>query len=351
MIGRSNLFISTVFGLAVGLALPASGAVTRAYDATISPVSVAAGSSSTLFTVVIENDPGTSHNQDIRSASVAIPGGFTVGSSLAVSASHGKSWSATLSGATIILGATTGNQGLAAGESLTLTFHVVAPCVNNTYTWTTAAYQDSLNTQGSLDTATPYTLVGSQPTVTVTGQCQQQLLSGYCTIGQGGWGSSPQGNNPGELLSTYFGAVYTGGFVQVGAANWMKFDSAAKIDGYLPAGSTPSTLSTTYTDPTSTSAGVFGGQVLALRLNDDFQALIPGAVHSITSLVLTGTGTSLDGSTVAAIEAAAEKALGGGALPAGFTISGLNDLVDALNNAFENCTTSAWAEAHLVPGV
>jgi len=349
----SNRIISAAamaLGLAAGMVSPASGAATRAYDATISPGSVAAGSTTSPFTIVLTNDPSTSKNQDIRSATVMVPAGFIVdGSSLSVSASGGKSWGATLSGSTIILGATQGNDGIAAGESLTLTFNATAPCTDSTYTWTTAAYQDTLNTNGSVNTGTPYTLVGSQPTVSVTGQCQQQQLSGYCTVSQGGWGAPPHGNNPGELLASDFPSVYPSG-VQVGTPNWMKFTSASAVKGYLPAGGTPSTLSTTYTDPTSTSAGVFGGQVLSLRLNENFQSLFPGASHSITGLVLTGTGTSLDGSTVSAIESAAETALGGGSLPVGFSISGLNTLIDLLNNAFDDCTTSSWANAHLVAG-
>ena len=103
------------------------------------------------------------------------------------------------------------------------------------------------------------------------------------------------------------------------------------------------------TNPTSTSAGVFGGQVTALRLNVDFNdaGIIDGFLGSISGLVLQGTGGSLDGQTVAAILAAAEQALGGGALPAGYDHSSLNNLVDELNNAFDNCDPSDWAQIHL----
>jgi hypothetical protein len=94
------------------------------------------------------------------------------------------------------------------------------------------------------------------------------------------------------------------------------------------------------TNPTTrTSAGVFAGQVLALQLNVDLEGF--------GSLVLTGTGTSLDGKTVAQILASANIALGGGALPAGFTFSSLNDLIDNLNSAFDGCVPDAFATAHL----
>ena len=44
---------------------------------------------------------------------------------------------------------------------------------------------------------------------------------------------------------------------------------------------------------------------------------------------------------------APEQALGGGAWPVGYTLSSLNNLVDELNNAFDNCNPSDWAQIHL----
>ena len=59
-------------------------------------------------------------------------------------------------------------------------------------------------------------------------------------------------------------------------------------------------------------------------------------------------GTSLDGLTVSQILAVAETALGGGALPADYTIANLNALVTNLNEAFDNGTVvTLWASAHL----
>ena len=61
------------------------------------------------------------------------------------------------------------------------------------------------------------------------------------------------------------------------------------------------------------------------------------------------TNTSLDGKTIADILDTAETALGGGALPSDYTISQLNTLVDAINQAFSECEPSEWAQAHLMP--
>jgi len=151
-----------------------------------------------------------------------------------------------------------------------------------------------------------------------------------CTVTQGGWHAKPVGNNPGTLLANDFPTVYPSG-VTIGGAFTLTFDSAAAVRAFLPAGGTPGVLTSSATDPTSSAAGVFAGQVLALQLNVDLE-------HYGT-VVVSGTGTSFDGKTVADVLAAANLALGGGPLPAGFTISSLNDLVDNLNQKFDNCGT------------
>jgi hypothetical protein len=158
-----------------------------------------------------------------------------------------------------------------------------------------------------------------------------------CTVTQGGWGSTPHGNNPGAFLAAHFPV---GGETIGGSPFFLSFSTAASVKNFLPQGGTPGALTSSASNPTAgTSAGVFAGQVLALQLNVDLEGF--------GSLVLSGTGTSLDGKTVAQVLAAANLALAGGALPAGFTYSSLNDLVDNLNNAFDGCVATAWATAHL----
>jgi hypothetical protein len=357
-----TLTSKTLALLALGLSgLALAAPPVRDYAATISPTSVAAGSITSPFTVVITNcGSGTAvlcgsivSTQEIGSATIVIPAGFIVDSnSLGVSASGGLTWSGTISGSTIILGAgpqSGGTQKLPPGGSVTVTFNATAPCTAADYTWNTAAYQDTLADDGSVQTGTPFALANPpQPKVTVTGQCQQQQLTGYCTSSQGGYGQDPNGSNTGQLLANAFPGVFPSG-VQVGSPNSMSFSSSAAINAYLPAGGKPGTLSTNYVDPTSTSSGVFGAQVLTLRLTLGLQSFFPGFTQSINSLKLTGTGTSLDGSTVAQIEAAGETALGGGSLPNGFTVSSLETLIDLINNSFEKCTASSWASTHLVP--
>jgi uncharacterized repeat protein (TIGR01451 family) len=105
-------------------------------------------------------------------------------------------------------------------------------------------------------------------------------------------------------------------------------------------------LTASATDPTTSDAGVFAGQVLALQLNVDFSDA--GKIDAgLGDLVYTNPGDSLDGKTVREILAIANDVLGGGTPPAGYTVSGLNDLLDHLNKAFDNGTMTGWAEQHL----
>jgi len=132
----------------------------------------------------------------------------------------------------------------------------------------------------------------------------------------------------------------------------MKFTSAGKIEKCLPQGGAPIALEADLTNPTSSASGVFGGQVLALQLNVDFSnaGIILGTANSsIAGLKLVNTGTSLDGHTISQILSLANQALGGGSLPADYTISQLNDLVTNLNQAFDDGIPSAWTLGHLSP--
>jgi len=153
------------------------------------------------------------------------------------------------------------------------------------------------------------------------------------TFTQGGWGSKPHGGNPGALLANNFGKVFGSAGVTIGISGGLnlKFDSATAIRNFLPATGTPGALTASATDPTTSSAGVFAGQVLALELSVAF-----------SNAGITGSGLGslhvqsgpLAGQTVAQVLAEANIALGGGPLPAGVTsISALSDIVDQINSS------------------
>jgi hypothetical protein len=227
------------------------------------------------------------------------------------------------------------------GCTVTRTFTVTATdgCNNTTnkqvvYSWT-------------MDTIPPAITCPSDKTVACN-----SLPSCTFMATQGGWGAPPNGNNIGTLLANNFAGVYPAG-VEVGIPGTtgysMKFTSAAAIRAYLPAGSTPAALNQDYMNPTNTSAGVFGGQVLALQLNVDFgdRSLTPSASGPVGNLVYTDSSSPLNGKTVRQILTLANTALGGG--NAGVAIADLNVLVTAINGAFDNCTTTTWALSHILP--
>jgi hypothetical protein len=122
--------------------------------------------------------------------------------------------------------------------------------------------------------------------------------------------------------------------VSIGGTKYMKFTSANAIMNYLPAGGTAAVLKNNYTNPLTTEAGVFAGQVLALQLNVDFSST--GRTPAGLANLKIAAGNKLAGSTVAQVLATAKSVLGGGALPTGCTVLDLSTLVDRINNNFDN---------------
>lgn len=168
----------------------------------------------------------------------------------------------------------------------------------------------------------------------------------YCTYSQGGFGGP---GAPFNLLNSNFATVFPSG-IEVGIPGTggfsLKFTSAAAVQNYLPANKTPDKLTADLTNPTSTSAGVFGGQVLTLKINVALSAAgaTSNTLGNFGNLYYCNPGDSLHGMTVSQILAAMETALGGGALPAGHTYASLSDLADSLNTqAYHECKVGGFA--------
>jgi hypothetical protein len=203
----------------------------------------------------------------------------------------------------------------------------------------------------------------------------------YCTYSIGGWGQAT--GTGGQVLAANFSTVYPGGAVKVGipgAAGYsMTFEDGTTLEcthfatpghvcdtwtavpvtaveailNYLPAGGSSGALTADLVNPDGSSSGVFGGQVLGLQLAVDF-ATHTGGQGALGTLKLCNTGTSLDGFTVSEILGAANTALGGGPLPAGYTYDTLQTLIANLNLSFDiklangtRCVPTDWAQAYL----
>jgi hypothetical protein len=179
--------------------------------------------------------------------------------------------------------------------------------------------------------------------------------AGPATSIQGDWGTST--TTAGALLTQHYAGVYgsTFGIVEVGlpgaSGRSMSFTSAGNVLAYLPSSGGPGPLNADLVDPVTSSSGVFGGEVLALRLNVDFaDAGLLGAESGprFGDLTVCRAPVGPSGISVRAFLALAQNALGGG--PSPYALDGLNTLAQDLNASFVDGVASAFAEAHLFPG-
>jgi hypothetical protein len=161
----------------------------------------------------------------------------------------------------------------------------------------------------------------------------------FTTYTQGGWGAPPLNHNAAAILTADFSSVYPGGSVSVGGPNTLTFNSAAAIITFLPQNDTAGVLAGSALNPTVSAAGAFAGEVLALQLNVDFSSA--GITRQGLAAKTVASGP-LAGYVVGEVLSLANQVLGGntGALPAGLTVSGLNDILDAINQNYDSGTNN-----------
>jgi hypothetical protein len=178
----------------------------------------------------------------------------------------------------------------------------------------------------------------------------------FITYSQSTWGDVLLPGSAAELLHNEYYSDYasTFGVLEVGilgqAGYSMQFASSSDVLNYLPASGTPAALDRDLFGPTSTSSGVFGGEVVGLHLNVDFSdfGLTLGCVEiRFGDLELYNYAETplLNGLTVRQIIERMDSALGGAA-PV-YPIDDLNQLCYYLNLAFWAGQPSTWAQEHL----
>jgi len=97
----------------------------------------------------------------------------------------------------------------------------------------------------------------------------------FRTQSQGGWGTSPYGNNAGAYLRSHFSAAFPAGMTIGcdGHGYSVYFSSAKAITEFLPASGTASVLTINAADPRARSIrNVLVGHVTALALNIGFDS-------------------------------------------------------------------------------
>ena len=169
---------------------------------------------------------------------------------------------------------------------------------------------------------------------------------------QNTWGADPAFGPPAALVVQYFDTVYPAG-MQLGGTNFILFTSGemgGPLLTFLPQTGPAAALNATLVDPTSSSSGIFGGQVAGLRLNIDFAdagytaGTAPAKYGDLRLCALTDLPT-LNNSTIRQFQTIVNAALGGDPTP--YSIADLSALLMQVNGAFEGGFVNTFAQDHL----
>lgn len=149
-----------------------------------------------------------------------------------------------------------------------------------------------------------------------------------------------------NAFATSFGVLTIG----TSSGHSASFTTVNDVEAFLPQAGTPDMLDSNLTNPTSTSAGAFAGEVVALTLNVAFWDA--GATPKVGTTAfgdvhVCGTGTSLDGSTVRQV-LTTNTLLSVGPVS---TITEVDPVLSEINVSFENgLVFSPWAQVRLING-
>ncbi len=153
----------------------------------------------------------------------------------------------------------------------------------------------------------------------------------------GGWGTTPNGNNPGSYLAAHFAEAFPDGLT-IGCENTLTLTSAEAVQAFLPSGSTPSALPEgNLTDPGDAYNNVFAAQLVGLTLSVGFDAYDPdfgASEFALNDGVLTS--GPFAGWTVQELLNEANAAIGGCQTSFGF--SQLSDALAGVNQNYVDGT-------------
>jgi hypothetical protein len=184
--------------------------------------------------------------------------------------------------------------------------------------------------------------------------CPENQPQSFCSYTKGGYAGP---GAPGQFFDAHFSDTFENDLT-IGIndfsgpqhhARWTAVDPGpADLKSYLTsaAGGPSAAFAADFVNPTGTSNGILPEQAATLTLNIGFSG-VASDPPGFGDLKLKNTGTSLDGATVNDILAFANNALAGNGLPSGFTFSSLNDLIDNINQSWDDCNQSDWAKQHL----
>ena len=165
-----------------------------------------------------------------------------------------------------------------------------------------------------------------------------EVCIGFRTQTQGGWGSNPNGGNPGAYLHANFNTAFPSG-IQIGCTNTFTFTSAQAITDYLPCGGTAAGLPSGNATNPSCPGNVLSSQVLAASISVGFDNAIPNFSTSTVALedLIIRYGT-FQGWTVGELLEEANRKLGG--CSSSYSYSELNNAVTAVNENYVDGNTT-----------
>ncbi len=119
----------------------------------------------------------------------------------------------------------------------------------------------------------------------------------------------------------------------------VNFTTTAAVDNYLPARGTPGVFSNTLTNPESTSAGVFGGQLLAAMLTQYYTKTWSDLSKLTFATSCRDVSTAIRGLTVNQVIFIANQVISGSSSTAyrAYTPSMLSQALTVFNEAFDGC--------------
>jgi hypothetical protein len=166
------------------------------------------------------------------------------------------------------------------------------------------------------------------------------LPGDFRTQTQGGWGASCKGGNPGCYRDAHFAGCFPSGLVAGAASGYSAtFTDSGSVEGFLPQGGPAASLFQDHVDPTSTEAGVLGGQLVALTLSANFDRCDPGfgaSAVNLSDLVVCDAASACDGMTVGEVLAEGNAVVGGQS--SAFSASQINQCLSSINENFVDGT-------------
>lgn len=239
---------------------------------------------------------------------------------------------------TVLSVATVKTQVLCFGGTGTATATPAGGTAPYSYSWNTTPVQTNATANLPVGTWTVSITDANGCSVVSGVTLTLQSCHGFTTVTQGGWGAKCSGGNWGCYLTSNFASKFPTG-LQVGSGTrFLKFTSAAAVQGFLPSSSTARVLNAgTLTNATRNSySNVLAGQAVALTLSIGFDAN-PAFSPSATPLGSLVVSSGLfAGKSVNELLTIANTVLGGGA--SAYTADQINAALDNVNRNYDNGT-------------